>query len=56
MRDLQKEALFDIHHQAGEVQRLAVLMLANNRIGRDWLLDMKHAHERLALLAGRINS
>lgn len=52
----QLETLSDIHHQAAEVQRMAVLCLSNGKVGREWLLTMKHAHERLDLLIGRINS
>lgn len=49
------ETLGDIHHQAAEIQRMVVLMLSNQKIGREWLLRMKHAHERMDLLIGRIN-
>jgi hypothetical protein len=53
---VKKETLADIHHQCAEIQRHVVLMLENGRVGQEWLLKMKHAHERLDLLIGRINS
>lgn len=55
LKEKEDETLGDIHHQAAEIQRMTVLMLSNQKIGREWLLRMKHAHERLDLLIGRIN-
>lgn len=50
MNDKRAEILSDIHHQAAEIQRMVVLCLVNDRIGREWLLKIRHAHDRLVLL------
>jgi len=53
-RDKKVEALSEVHHRAGEIQRLTVLMLSSSRIGRDWLLDMRYAHEHLGKLIKKL--
>jgi hypothetical protein len=55
MKKEKRQQISDIAHSASEIQRLAVLMLTSDKVGRDWLIDMKHTHERLDLLIGRIN-
>lgn len=56
MKSEKREQISDIIRNAAEIERLGVLMLTNDKVGHDWLIDMKHTHERLDLLIGRINS
>lgn len=55
LTDKQVETLTDLNHQASQVQHHVINCLSNQRIGREWLLRMRHAHERMAILLERLD-
>lgn len=55
LTDKQVETLTDLNHQASQIQHRVINCLSNQRIGREWLLLMKHAHERMGILLERID-
>lgn len=47
MRDKQEEQISQIHHSALHIAAQAYLRVSNRRVGREWLLQMKHSVERI---------
>lgn len=54
MNRKQEEQLGEIHHSAMMIAAQAYLCVSNQRIGREWLLKIKHAHERMGLMIERL--
>lgn len=54
MKEKQEEAVSQIHHSALEVARLAHLCMTNQRVGLEWLRNIKHANERIAAMIERL--
>lgn len=54
MKDKDLEAVDQIHHCALETARLAHLCVSNQRVGREWLLQIKHHRDRITKMIERL--
>lgn len=54
MKDKDEESISQIHHCALETARLAHLCMANQRVGREWLLQIKHHQHRITQMIERL--
>lgn len=56
MKDKEEEAISQIHHCALEIARLAYLCVSNQRVGREWLLQIKHHRDRITQMIERLET
>lgn len=56
MKPEQEEAISQIHHCALETARLAHLCVSNDRVGREWLLQMSHHRDRISQMIDRLEA
>ena len=54
MTDKQEEAISQIHHSSLQIAGQAYLCLQEARPGREWLLKMRHANERITQMLDRL--
>lgn len=54
MRDKTNEQVGEVHHSAVTIAAQAFLCMQEQRVGREWLLKMKHAHERMGIMLERL--
>jgi hypothetical protein len=56
MKDMEEERISQIHHSALHIAAQAHLCASNQRVGREWLRQMKHSSERIAAMIERLES
>lgn len=54
LTEKQDEQIGQIHHSASELIHLAFLCMREARPGREWLLRMRHAHERIGQMLDKL--
>lgn len=54
MPEEDETSLREVHHTATTILQQSFLCMAEGRAGREWVLRIKHAHERMGLMIKRL--